>query len=755
MVTTIAAVQPASLGIHALGAGVHLAVGDGVSEPTGSGWRVFEDDRLVRPPLARIRLELATGGAREAIVFRSTAHGDEPGVAMRIADGDGSTLAVGAMPPSAGAPEASIFELTDGLGPTQQLRFARFLFETCAGLFRLGDNARFLTQSRSLLRELVGQPGRLLPRCELAGRYLLYESPVAGWLGSRLTAWTLTGRALQRAPAPPACDDPPGKAGRGALLRLLLDGDAARAAEVLILGETGLASRNLAPARGHLPNAFEWLAAPDERRAGARRYVIEALSTLAAEHDHARAALRELRAVLPAARTRLSLRTGPLDGGVDLAVGCATGVFVSGWLSDPEGMAEVIQVERAGRSQTLPVRDLDRFAHPTAEPAAGHGGGACPSRRGFVLFAGERMAGPVEAPCDVTLCLASGQRLQLAEGPTRHHAGAAHEAVLTAVPRPWLTPELVAKCFEPVVRALAPARPTVDKVLEIGRPPRSARATVVIAVGQDPDLLRCRYGVFAGDPASRAVEIIHVLDRPEHAAGVRRLLDGLAAIYGIGSRLLILSGPASGSTPLEAAAAVAATATLVFLGASVVPERHGWLEPLMLRLATRRECGIAGARLVHADNSLSHAGAEIELDGPARQIDIRLPLQGFPRDYQGDWTARRTWLVSAGAFATRRDLLAEIGGFPQGYLSAELAVGEFCLLAHARGLETWILSTPTLVDLAAAAAVPGLDPALEIDRRLLEARWGDRLRTTGTADATSSEPTAPGARDRSALWRVA
>ncbi|HEX3209561.1 MAG TPA: hypothetical protein VHQ91_09295, partial [Geminicoccaceae bacterium] len=413
-----------------------------------------------------------------------------------------------------------------------------------------------------------------------------------------------------------------------------------------------------------------------------------------------------------------------------------------------------IRVERAGRSQTVPVRALDRFAHPSA-PTAGDAERAPMTRRGFVLFAGERMAGPAEAPCDVSLCLASGQQLHLAEGPTRQRAGAARQAVLAAVPRPWVTPELAARCLEPVVRALAPGRPAVDQVLQIGPPPRPARTTVITVLGDDPDHIRCRYGLLAGDPATPTIDLVHVLDRPEHAAGARRLLEGLAAIYGIGARLLILSGPAPGAAALNAAAAIAATTTIVFLGPAVQPEQHGWLEQLRRRLILQRKCGIVGGRTLHADNSVSDAGAEFELVGPARRIEVRPRRQGFPRDYLADRTAWRTGMVPAGAFAIRRALLETVGGFPEGYLGGDLALAELCLEAQARGFQTWTVSTPSLLDLKPRTASRGLDPAAELDRRLLEARWGDRLRAAAASATIAADQHAPGASDRVALWRAA
>jgi hypothetical protein len=756
MLATTAAVQPAPLRLHALGAGVHLAACDGLPAPPRGGWQVFQGERPVRPPLARVRLELGSGGAREVVVFRPALQEVDGLAAVRIADGRGGTLAAAATAPFAEAVGAggSLIELTDGLEPAQRLRLARFVFETCAGVFRLCRDPRFLGQSRRLLRELVGQPGSLVARCAVGGGYLLYEGPVAGALGSRPAAWLLTRHGLRRAPAPPACEPPARAAAGGSVIRLLLGIDEARGAEVLFLGEAGLACRHLAPPQARLPDAFEWLAAPDERRAGARRYVLEALALLAAEHERAGAALRELRALVPAQTARVALGAGALEAGVDLVVGCATGVFASGWLDDREGLIEAIGVERAGRSQTLPLRALEYFAHPSAA-AAGHGERGFTTRRGFVLFAGERMAGPAAAPCDIGLCLGSGQRLHLAEGPTRHGADAAREAVLAAVPRPWLTPELTARCLEPVVRALAPGRPTIDRVLQIGPPPRSARTTVIAALGDDPDHIRCRYGLLAGDPATPTIDLVHVLDRPERAAGARRLLEGLAAIYGIGTRLVILSGPAPGAAALNAAAAIAATTTIVFLGTGVLPEQHGWLEQLRRRLVMQRKCGIVGGRILHADDSVSDTGAEFELVGPDRRIEVRPRRQGFSRDYPADRTAWRTGIVPAGAFAIRRALLETVGGLPEGYLGLDLALAELCLEAQARGFQTWTVSTPCLVDLTPRTASRGLDPAAELDRRLLEARWGDRLRATDASATTTAGQHAPDALDPVALWRAA
>jgi hypothetical protein len=219
--------------------------------------------------------------------------------------------------------------------------------------------------------------------------------------------------------------------------------------------------------------------------------------------------------------------------------------------------------------------------------------------------------------------------------------------------------------------------------------------------------------------------------------------------------LLILSGPAPGAAALNAAAGIAAAATLVFLGQGVMPEGHGWLEQLRRRLIMHRERGIVGARILHGDDSVCDAGADFELVGPARQIEVRRPLPGFPRDYPADRTARRTGIVPAGAFAVRRALLEAIGGFADGYLGADLAVADFCLEAQARGLETWTLSAPTLVDLTPRAVPPGLDPAAELDRRLLEARWGDRLRAAGPGATMPADPQVPGAREAVALWRAA
>jgi hypothetical protein len=278
---------------------------------------------------------------------------------------------------------------------------------------------------------------------------------------------------------------------------------------------------------------------------------------------------------------------------------------------------------------------------------------------------------------------------------------------------------------------------------------------VVVAVGADPDHVRCRYGLLAGDPATSTIELVHVLDRPEDAAGASRLLEGLAAIYGIGTRLLVLSGPAPGGAALNAAAAIPGAATIVCLGAGVLPEQPGWLEQLRRRLVMQRRCGIVGARILHADDSIADAGAELELVGPARRLEIRPRRQGYPKDYPAERSAWRTGVVPAGAFAVRRALLEAIGGFPEGYLGADQAVAELCLAVRARAFQAWTLSAPSLVDLTPRTAPRGLDPAAELDRRLLEARWGDRLRAAGQGAEDDADQHALGASDRVALWRAA
>ncbi len=102
---------------------------------------------------------------------------------------------------------------------------------------------------------------------------------------------------------------------------------------------------------------------------------------------------------------------------------------------------------------------------------------------------------------------------------------------------------------------------------------------------------------------------------------------------------------------------------IVILNDDMEVIRGDWLTSL-LELSTDPEIGAVGARLLHADGSVQHAGTVLGVNGGATHI-----YHGYARDFVGyngfTHIIRNYSAVTAACLATRRSIVTEIGGFDE------------------------------------------------------------------------------------------
>jgi hypothetical protein len=721
---------PVALDARRLAGDVLLLVWNGDETPA-RGLRAALGGTLIPPPASHTAIPLGRGRVRNLLAVRVGADQASAGP-LAVCDASGQTIAeADSRTYNRSRPQdLDPAGLLVGLEGAARVRAVRFLADVCGSIFQLGTHADFIANCRQLLGEISRRPGDLVPRCKVLDRHVLFTGVVKPAIGERLTAIIVGTSGVRRAMhAPVLLREVPARQGL-ATFAVLLD-KASLGSTLVLLGENGLACRQIVDA---LPavSALDWLLGAARDAAPLRRYLLDCLAKLAGEDAHAASLLRELQVLSPE-RGRVVNRETPVSAGADLMLATGAGLFTSGWLRDPHGVVDALEIQQADRTHPVPLDRLLRFPHREADLRRT----AAPSDiySGFAVFipAADRK----DASCRLALRLRSGEKIAIAEGPTFLAPESAVSALIAAIPAEAVAPDAAAACIEPALNALRGQRlcgePTI---VEIGTLPTEPTASVIVPLAETADLLRCRVGVFATDPTMKDVEVIHVLARAQQCAGGEHLLRALHAAYGVPTRLVIVDDAAGGAA-LNAAVRTARAPMLAVLGAEVLPEHGGWLQDLIKFMDAHPRCGVAGPRLMREDCSLASAGLDLAIDAEGRW-DATPLLRGFPCDFPAAAAAARVGALALGCVVMRRSVFEMVGGFAEDYLDPLRQAADLGARASAHGFEVWRTATPALFDFAADRTSPLV---AEIDRRLLEQRWRGQLADEPTqAENPQAEP---------------
>ncbi|MFN8720512.1 MAG: glycosyltransferase family 2 protein [Rhodospirillales bacterium] len=703
--------ETAPAALHAIGADHMLAVWDA---PAG------EADQRLRPsvngaeaprPYALLSVPTSWGGRRTLAVLRRIAPAGIPTV-VRVA---GAETGVPVAEARAGGalPDVDPRLLFGTLDAPARLRVVRMILDFAGPSAALRTDPAFVETCRRLVSELAPRPSDLVPCARMTDTLLLCEGTLSRGFGEILATFVLTPTAMGPAPLPPQSGEGAAADGRRPLhlaldRRLCADGTL-----VVMIGRNGLATRTPTTPDAGLPALADHFA----RTGGnspARRYAARSLAARGANDPSAAAALLELQALSPLATRRIAYPARPLGAAVEVAVPVeGGGLFLAGWLHDPHGLATGIEVVTPFGDTTPVGLPADRFARTDVAGLYGRS-----SRPGFVAFVPGAVPGGRALQVTLALRLASGGTVELVPPPRPAADAAARDLILAAMPAAALTDDGVDRILLPAVAPLQAAHQRnrrAPDVVVFGSRTRPVDLCVVVALADAPDRLRMLAAALATDPGAATAELLVALDGPDRREEAERLLRGLHRLYGLPVTLVAGQDRHGRAAATNDAVAAAGARRLLLLGADVLPMGPGWIGAMADALADDPGNGADGARLLHADGSVAHAGLVIG-DGADGAPAMVWRHRGWPADHPAALAAAPVAAVTEHATMTTRAAFEAAGGLGEAHLASDRGETGFCLRLAAAGLGCRFVPRAALLQLA-----PPTDPAAPAaahDRRL-------------------------------------
>ncbi|MEO6003592.1 MAG: glycosyltransferase [Opitutus sp.] len=162
------------------------------------------------------------------------------------------------------------------------------------------------------------------------------------------------------------------------------------------------------------------------------------------------------------------------------------------------------------------------------------------------------------------------------------------------------------------------------------------------------------------------------------------------------------TAPFNYSKLVNLGSALADTPLLLHLNNDIEAREPGWLEDLV-GWSTVPGVGVVGARLIHPDETLNHAGIWV---GPHGGLAHSV-FFGQPKDDFGylflTHAARNTSAVTGACLLTRTDLYRQLGGFDETEFQVAYNDVDYCLRAARAGFRTVYTPQATLVHLGSAS----------------------------------------------------
>lgn len=384
----------------------------------------------------------------------------------------------------------------------------------------------------------------------------------------------------------------------------------------------------------------------------------------------------------------------PLAGGLPLL--CVDGLFrvapgicyVRGWWRNSRGrVSRLVLVSPEGRRCDL-LPQVQVVARADI-PAQFHGDGFS----GFVGCVEVGPAGLLDAGWLVEMETADGfvceapAPLVISDG-TRIIPSILPDLGLQQPPAPSGVSAQVGRAVAEVLAARRPACLNTQEAA-FGPVPAEPLVSVIVPLFGRIDLLEHQLAAFSVDPDWDNCELIYVLDSPGIAEKTLALAAGLAELYRVPFRLIVLGASGGYGVANNIGVQAARSDLLLLLNSDVLPVAPGWIPRLAAAYRRRPGIGALGPKLLYEDGSIQHAGMAYTPAGDGFGWHTLPLFKGLHRDLAGANLARPVLAVTGACLLVERRLFQAVGGFDEGYINGDYEDMDLCLRLAAAGHENW------------------------------------------------------------------
>ncbi|MXN64354.1 glycosyltransferase [Stappia sp. GBMRC 2046] len=708
--------------VFTLASGVCLVVWD-LQNRAWTSPRLEERDGGKLSPVACVRLARNDGGTRLLWVFRNDANKTRELRASAGAIASETDIHVPQPDDIAFADPRTILK---NLSLNGRAAMISALLNTWPGIFKLGRSRSFTEFVLRLLGELSEDPP--LAACSASvGATRIIETRLDAGCDTVLTASLVTGNGVMRIGGSPCILEESSK-NRHPVILLAEMPVLPKGGYLVLTGPWGLAVRKLDfSAAGQ--SLVQWWNARKPRNARLRDYVV---SVLGSRSRQARSAVVEMQLADPLPARRVSGEGRLSSLAVEVALGGENGVLVGGWMHDPIGMVEAIDlIDTSGVSHTL---ELNEFP------------GVLPEEQGaqrvtcFAAFA------PVANSFDIMLQprfearFASGARHSLIPPPQPSDLNEIRRRMLSIVPPQHLADGMLESCLAPALSSIqhriraSVGRP---KVSDMGVEHANPQVSIVIPLYRELGFLKAQFAALATDPwISANAELIYVLDSPEQAGDVEDLLGSFHLLFGQSVKLAVMERNAGYAMACNAGARVARGRYIAMLNSDAIPAKAGWLSLLAACLQRDEGIGVAGAKLLYEDNAIQHAGLHFIQNQAGKWFNHHY-FKGFPRHFADANAERQVPAVTGACLVVERKTYEAVEGFTEDYVIGDYEDSDLCLKVRRSGQGIAYVPEAELYHFERRSIRKNADytrgVASQYNRWLHQCRWEDEIKELMTA----------------------